>query len=225
MGRGVPVALGIPSSVRTEPSNVVKDFIGSVPPNRSTPLCAIDIGCGSGRNSLFLAEQGFNVVAMDFAPLAIEKLRQAAERLGVADQVTAVCQDVSTHWPVPDTAVDLAIDTFCFKHQIQETALQTYVMEATRTLKVGGRFLLFLAAKEDSYYSQFLTSDQHGPGIIIRDPGNNILSRLYDYQEIAAMFEGLAVERYALKRSENVMTVLPMGAPAMSSGCNASEVE
>lgn len=44
------------------------------------PSCrAIDLGCGTGRNALFLAERGFQVTGVDFASSAIEKARQRAE--------------------------------------------------------------------------------------------------------------------------------------------------
>jgi SAM-dependent methyltransferase len=36
---------------------------------------ALDIACGMGRNSLFLAEQGFEVDALDISPIAIENLK------------------------------------------------------------------------------------------------------------------------------------------------------
>lgn len=42
---------------------------------------ALDLGCGDGRNALFLASQGFNVTATDISPVAIAKVRQfASER-------------------------------------------------------------------------------------------------------------------------------------------------
>ena len=42
---------------------------------------AIDLGCGDGRNALFLASQGFRVTATDISPVGIAKVKQfAAER-------------------------------------------------------------------------------------------------------------------------------------------------
>ncbi len=40
---------------------------------------ALDLGCGSGRNALFLQQQGFNVTAFDANPNAIEKLQHIIE--------------------------------------------------------------------------------------------------------------------------------------------------
>jgi len=195
---------GIPSSVRSQPSNVVKEFVEAFPDSLG-PACAIDIGCGLGRNSLYLAERGFNVIAMDYAPSMVERLSRTADTLGLSGRIQAICQDVSKSWPIADAAVDLAIDTFCFKHQIHEEALRAYVTEATRVMKSNARFLLFLATKEDGYYCQFPTADQGGPGTVIRDPGNGILSRLYDSHEIVNLFGAFSVIRHVVKLSENTM--------------------
>ena len=37
------------------------------------PCRALELGCGVGTNAVFLAEQGFEVTAVDCAPLALER--------------------------------------------------------------------------------------------------------------------------------------------------------
>ena len=50
---------------------------------RLTPARALDLACGSGRNALWLAEQGWSVTAVDGSPTAIEILRSRASSRGV----------------------------------------------------------------------------------------------------------------------------------------------
>ena len=50
---------------------------------RLTPGRALDLACGSGRNALWLAEQGWSVTAVDGSPAAIEILRSRASSRGV----------------------------------------------------------------------------------------------------------------------------------------------
>lgn len=45
---------------------------------------ALDVGAGSGWTSLFLAEQGFSVVAVDLVPANVELIRRRAARWGAA---------------------------------------------------------------------------------------------------------------------------------------------
>lgn len=62
--------------------------------NRSIqPGRAIDLGCGTGANAIFLAQHGFEVTGVDFSEAAIEKARQRAEAAGV--QVNFVVDDLT----------------------------------------------------------------------------------------------------------------------------------
>jgi SAM-dependent methyltransferase len=49
------------------------------------PRRALDIGCGTGTNSVWLAQQGFEVTGVDVAPLAVEQANKRAQ----AAEVTA----------------------------------------------------------------------------------------------------------------------------------------
>jgi 2-polyprenyl-3-methyl-5-hydroxy-6-metoxy-1,4-benzoquinol methylase len=45
---------------------------------------ALDVACGKGRNALFLAERGFDVVAIDISPVALEEGRRRAAKKNLA---------------------------------------------------------------------------------------------------------------------------------------------
>ena len=62
---------------------------------RTHPL-AVDLGCGTGANVVFLAEQGFTATGVDFSPVALEQARLRAEEAGVADRVHLVRGDLTT---------------------------------------------------------------------------------------------------------------------------------
>lgn len=47
------------------------------------PCRALELGCGTGTNSVWLAQKGFDVVGVDLSPLAIEKASQRAEKANV----------------------------------------------------------------------------------------------------------------------------------------------
>ncbi len=47
------------------------------------PCRALEIGCGTGTNSVWLAQQGFEVTGFDMAPLAVERAEQLARAAGV----------------------------------------------------------------------------------------------------------------------------------------------
>jgi SAM-dependent methyltransferase len=82
----------------TEPSGIVKEFF-SMAPGRA----ALDIAAGSGRNALFLAEQGFGVDAVDIAEegLALFAGRHASIR--------PICADLDT-FDIPTGRYDLILN-------------------------------------------------------------------------------------------------------------------
>ncbi len=181
---------GIPSSVREQPSAPVVDLVARADGALALPSTVLDIGCGLGRNALFLAAQGFNVVAMDFTAGCIADLKRKATRLGLSESIMACRHDVRRSWPVEDHSAQAAIDTFCFKHQIDAEAIDGYVANASAKLCEGAPLIISFAGRGDGYYRQFPVADQRGPGVIIVDPGNQIASRLYDPEELIGLFAG-----------------------------------
>lgn len=73
---GTPWDTGLPS---TELMQVVRQH--KIQPGR-----AIELGCGTGSNAVWLAQQGFQVTAVDIAPLAINRAKQRAAEAGVQIQ-------------------------------------------------------------------------------------------------------------------------------------------
>lgn len=62
---------------------------------------ALDLGAGEGRHAVWLASLGWQVTAVDFSPVGIERGRRGAQELGV--DVDWVVADVTT-WEPPDGA-------------------------------------------------------------------------------------------------------------------------
>jgi methyl halide transferase len=50
---------------------------------RLTPCRALELGGGTGTNAVWLAQQGFDVTAVDLSPLAIERAEERAKAAGV----------------------------------------------------------------------------------------------------------------------------------------------
>ncbi len=62
------------------------------------PRRALDVACGRGRHALLLAEHGYRVDAVDYAPMALRTLQKTARARGLP--ITCVAADV-TAWPLP----------------------------------------------------------------------------------------------------------------------------
>lgn len=55
-----------------------RELVQLVTDGTPTPGRAIDVGCGVGDNAIFLAQHGFTVTGIDFAPAAIDRARRKA---------------------------------------------------------------------------------------------------------------------------------------------------
>jgi tellurite methyltransferase len=73
------------------PAEELEDLVPLLP----SGAAVLDLGCGQGRNALYLAQQGFRVTAVDVSEAAIRKLIHRAHRKGV--DVQAAVQDLRTY--------------------------------------------------------------------------------------------------------------------------------
>ena len=63
---------------KNNPVVLLQDWLPKVPVGK-----ALDVACGAGRNSIFLAQTGFQVDAIDISPEGLRKARQQAENQGL----------------------------------------------------------------------------------------------------------------------------------------------
>ncbi|CAE7617625.1 unnamed protein product [Symbiodinium necroappetens] len=106
----------------------------------------LDIGCGTGENAVFLAENGFDVTAFDIVPAAVTLARQRLHVAGKMSGSMRVYQvDVFAMSEVPEIT-DLLYDTvldFAVFHGIGDDEAQRDALRATAAcVREGGRLLL-----------------------------------------------------------------------------------
>lgn len=138
------------------------------------PGRALDLACGEGRNAVWLAARGWDVVAVDFSQVAVEKARRRAEHEGVSLEL--VCADLLEYEPAR-AAYDLVVVLYL---QIPADERRVVLARAADAVAPGGTFLL---VGHDS------TNLTHGTG------GPRDAAVLYTPDEIAAELPGLVVER------------------------------
>ncbi len=103
-------------------------------PKRGTALAIAD---GEGRNGVFLAEQGLDVLSIDFSPLAQEKAKKLAAERGVRLRVEQA--DV-TAWTWSEAAYDVIAGIFFqFATPLERERIFAGIK---RALKPGGLLLL-----------------------------------------------------------------------------------
>jgi SAM-dependent methyltransferase len=114
-----------------------------------SPAKALDIGCGTGDNSIYLAGHGWQVTGVDYVQKAVDKARAKAGAKGVdvrfeqAD-VTRLCEEGI------GTDFSLIVDNGCL-HGMNDEDRHDYVREVTAVASPGGRLLLVEFVPGGSY--------------------------------------------------------------------------
>lgn len=108
---------------------------------------ALDIGCGTGTNSLYLARHGWDVTGVDFVPQAIARARRKASAAGeIAGAVRFVRGDATRldalELGLPCT---LLFDQGCL-HGIPAAGQQRYAAGLARAAAPGALYLLYAFA-------------------------------------------------------------------------------
>jgi SAM-dependent methyltransferase len=145
-----------PSAIEASPSNAerdywnqryaTKEFIWTADANRFVaeevsslkPGTALDLAAGEGRNAVWLAEQGWQVRAVDLSDVAIDKATQLAARRNVADGIEFQAADLKDYEP-EEASFDLVMLIYL---QLRQSELLPIVAQAADAVKPGGTFLL-----------------------------------------------------------------------------------
>ncbi|MEM8783587.1 MAG: methyltransferase domain-containing protein [Planctomycetota bacterium] len=103
----------------------------------STGARALDLGCGTGALSCYLAEHGFDVAGLDIAPTAIAfATREADQRnLDIAFEVSDVCRD-----PFPPGPYDLILDGHLLHCIVFEDEREALLRKIRGSLSGRGQF-------------------------------------------------------------------------------------
>lgn len=101
------------------------------------PCRALELGCGTGTNAVFLAQQGFDVTAVDCSPLALEQARRKAQAAGVA--VNWIEADVQ-HFGAGLEPFDFVFDRGCY-HCCRRVDLLGYLATLRNVTRPGSRML------------------------------------------------------------------------------------
>jgi len=118
---------------RTNPSLILKEFLSLA--SRGN---ALDIACGNGRNSLYMAEHGFRVDAVDISTVATNHLA------GKDPNINVICQDIDS-WEIPPNRYELVVNV-----RFLDRRLFPMIKDGLRT---GGVLIFesFIGGKKEEY--------------------------------------------------------------------------
>jgi SAM-dependent methyltransferase len=122
-----------PATAEPRPNVRLTEIASSLPPGD-----ALDLGCGSGGDALWLARQGWRVTAVDISAVAVKRLAARARELGLGDRITAARHDL--HHSFPDGQFDLV--SAHYLHTPYPLDRPAALRTAAHRLRPGGRLLV-----------------------------------------------------------------------------------
>ncbi len=108
-----------------------------------TPGRALDLGCGTGTNVIYLAQHGFDTTGVDLSTRAIARARQKIKLARLEPCARVYAGDVTRLDALPVTGpFNLVLDIGCL-HNLDVSARQRYASGLLRRMQPGGLYLLY----------------------------------------------------------------------------------
>lgn len=176
----------IPKLGTLTPANGVLYFetyisrIGIHPPKR-----VVDIGSGNGRNTLFFAQKGFYVYAIDYVQSALDHTKHEAKKLKIMNMIHLYPIAIDTRWPFNNNFFDLAIDNYSSIDIETKKGRKTYKEELLRTLKPGGYALVTVIAASDELEQTMVKGEESNSTIW----PNGKFQKNYDEAELRKFYK------------------------------------
>lgn len=180
----------LPTLEYIEPSSGVRKFVSFLSGVKIMPPKKIlDIGCGKGRNAIYLARLGYDVYGLDYIQEAINFTKKSAKKNKLLTKIHLYTQDLGKKWPFKDNFFDLAVD--CFASIDIETLKdrKKYKSELFRTLKFGGYALVMVVSTKDDIEREFLKTNPGPEKNSTIWPGSGKFQKDYDENELREFYK------------------------------------
>ena len=134
-----------------------------------SPCKALDLGCGTGTNSIYLAQMGFDVTGVDISQVAIETAREKADAADVS--ILFMLVKLPNRF-LPGKIFDFVFDRGCF-HALKIDERPRYAEMLKEVTVEGSLFLLLTGnAKEPK---------NPGPPTMTEDEIRETFSQFFDF--------------------------------------------
>ncbi|MEW6219040.1 MAG: methyltransferase domain-containing selenoprotein MduS [Thermodesulfobacteriota bacterium] len=156
----------------------------------------LELGPGQGRDTLFFAEAGLAVTALDYTERSVKEIAAAAQQRGLADLVAAQLHDVVEPLPFPDASFDACYSHMLLCMELTTAQIASALREIHRVLKPGGLAFYSVRSTLDPHYrtGTHLGEDLYevGPFVIhfLSEERIRALAHGFEMLELARLQEG-----------------------------------
>jgi len=144
-----------------EPSNAEKglrkigsllEMTGAIP--SETDL--LDVGCGNGRNGIYLADLGYSYTGIDSSAEAIRRAKERQEETGAtAEFLVGSTLDLGRYFP--QASFNVVLDAYCFHIFVIDRHREEHLQNVRRVLRPSG-FLVLLGGHDEDAHQEHIDS-------------------------------------------------------------------
>lgn len=155
----------------------------------SHPLHGIEMGCGKGRNSIWLAQQGVTIEAFDFSPFAIEEAKKRALAAAPKIPPNFRVHNATQPWPFKNESFDFAIDCFA-STDIDSLHGRAFARdELWRVLKSNGYLLVYTLSTDDTFHQEMRQKSPAFEKNSFLHPTNGKFEKVFDEEELKMFYQ------------------------------------
>ena len=163
---------------------------------RAGGLRVLDLGCGTGRNSNYLAELGNHAIGYEISSTALQLAEERAKEAGIGTGgVTGSAKyfkkSIGAPFALDASSVDLALDVTS-SNSLNELERAIYLSELSRVLKPGAWLFLKALCKDGDQNAKNLMKKFPGPEkdtYVMPDLG--LVERVWSREDLAEFYGGV----------------------------------
>ena len=157
-------------------------------------LRGLEMGCGKGRNVIWLAHKGVEMHGFDFSHTAIEEARRRAQVAGVESAHFEV-QDATLPWPYESDSFDFVVDCFGSTDIESEEGRAFARVEIRRVLKGGGFLLAYLLSTDDEFHKEMIQRSPSDQANSFHHPTGKF-EKTFDETELKEAYRDFSVVKW-----------------------------
>ncbi|BCA79054.1 SAM-dependent methyltransferase [Desulfuromonas sp. AOP6] len=112
----------------------------------------LELGCGQGRDTIFLARNDLHVTALDYSDAAVATTLEKAATAGVSSMVVSRVHDVRQVLPFPDASFDACYSHMLLCMELSTAEIDFILGEILRVLRPGGLVVYSVRSDRDKHY-------------------------------------------------------------------------
>jgi SAM-dependent methyltransferase len=146
----------------------------------------LDLGCGTGRNSNYLSDEGNKVIGIEISRTALNIAKTRAHDMGL--NVDYRLGDIGEKYEIADNSIDVILD-ITSSNSLNEKGREVHLSEVTRVLKKGGYFFVRALCKDGNQNVKNLLKASPGrehDTYILKDIG--LTERVFSREDFIKMY-------------------------------------